>query len=155
MSKELRIKKGDVELGIHFDTTEQLKERLTDYEEIVKIVKERLGVSFEPKKSIRKDLEGICDFEGNHVVFENSPDSPLKKICLVIHAYGPKGATLEEISFGSGVSNPSKKFLTNFSYKKYFRKLERGRYGLSDVGISFVTDEILPELKSGKKNGAN
>ncbi|SHO43600.1 hypothetical protein NSIN_20114 [Nitrosotalea sinensis] len=154
MSKELRIKKGDVELAIHFDTKDQLKERLEDYEEISKIVEERLGVSFESKKAIRKDLEGICDFENNHIVLIKSPSSKVKKVCLVLHAYGPSGATLEEITLSSGVTNPSRNVINNTANKKYFRRLVQGRYALSDKGISFVTDEILPELKGGN-NGTN
>ncbi|MEM3112536.1 MAG: hypothetical protein QXY90_05805 [Candidatus Anstonellales archaeon] len=155
MSKELRIKKGDVELSIHFDTKEQLKERLEDYEEISKIVEERLGVSFESKKTIRKDLEGICDFEGNHVVLIKSPSSKVKKVCLVVYAHGPAGATLEQIAAGSGISNPSRKVINNAGNMKYFRNLAKGKYALSDVGISFVTSEILPELRSEKPNGTD
>lgn len=149
MSKELRIKKDDIELAIHFDTKEQLKERLVDHEEILQIIKERLGVSFESKKAIRKDLEGICDFENNHIVLIKSPSSKVKKVCLVLYARAPSGATLEEISLESGISNPSKNVINNGNNKVYFRKISKGRYALSDKGINFVTSEILPELKSG------
>ena len=148
MSKELRIKKGDdVELSIHFDKPDELKKGLEDYEEILKIVQDKLGVSFESKRTIRKDLEGICDFEGSHVVLIKSPKSQIMKICLVLYAYGPKGSTLEEISMSSGVVNPSSNVISVKGYKKYFRKISKDRYALSDVGISFVTEEILPELR--------
>lgn len=155
MSKELRIKKGDVELSIHFDTKDQLKEGLNDYEEILKIVEERLGVSLASKKIMRKDLEGICDFSGNHIVLIKSPDSQVKKICLALYAYGPSGATLEDMTATTGISNPSSNVLSIKGYKKYFRKLSKGKYALSDIGISSVTDEILPEIKNGKNNGSN
>lgn len=154
MSKELRIKKGDVELAIHFDTKDQLKEGLADYEEISKIIEERLGFSFESKKTIRKDLEGICDFSDNHVVLIKSPTSKVKKVNLVLYAYGPTGATLDEITMSSGVANPSRNVIRNTGSKKYFRSLEKGKYALSDTGITFVTTEVLPELR-GNDNGTN
>ena len=154
MSKEIRIKKGDVELAIHFDTKDQLKDRLADYEEISKIVEERLGVSFESKKIIRKDLEGICDFSDNHVVLIKSPSSKVKKVCLVLYAYGPTGATLEEITMSSGVTNPSRNVIRNTGSKRYFRSLGRGKYALNDVGITFVTTEVLSELR-GINNSTN
>lgn len=153
MSKELKIKKGDVELSIQFDKPDELKERLEDYDEILKIVEERLGVSLEGKRTIRKDLEGICDFENNRVIMIKSPKSKVKKVCLVLHAQGPDGATLEDITRGSGVANPSKNILNNASYRKYFRKLSKGIYSLSDVGITFVTNKILPELRGEKTDG--
>jgi len=145
MSKELRIKKGDIEISISFDTPSELEEQLKDYEKIVEVVKNRLDISFESRR-IRKDLEGICDFDENQVVLIKSPSSKVKKVCLVLYAYGPKGATLEEITLSSGIVNPSRNVLNNTGNKKYFRKLTN-KYALSDKGMSFVTKEILPELK--------
>lgn len=112
-------------------------------------MKDKLGVSFESKK-VRKDLEGICDFDDNQVVLVKSPSTKVKKVCLVLHAYGPKGATLNEIALGSGINNPSRKVINNTGNKKYFRKLSRGKYALSDEGISFVIDTILPELQNNQ-----
>lgn len=78
----------------------------------------------------------------------------MKKICLTLYAYGPKGAILEEMTAATGISNPSRNVLSIAGYKKYFRKLAKGKYTLSDVGISFVTNELLTELKGGNDNGS-
>jgi len=131
-----------------------LKKGLEDYEEILKIVQDKLGVSFESKRTIRKDLEGICDFDGNHVVLIKSPSSKVKNVCLVLYAYGPNGATLEEITLSSGVTNPSRNVIRNTGNKKYFRNLAKGKYTLSDIGITLVTNEILLELRGENKNGS-
>lgn len=155
MSKEIRIKKDNVEFAIYFDTKDQLKERLVDYEDISQIIEERLGVSFESKKTIRKDLEGICDFDNNIVVLIKSPESKLKKVCLVLYAYGPTGATLKEITISSGVTNPSRNVINNTANTKYFRSFARGKYALNDKGITFVTTKVLPELKGENKSGTN
>lgn len=154
MSKELRVKKGEIEIAIQFETTEELQKKLEDFDKILTVVQEKLGVSFESKKIIRKDLEGICDFDNNHVVLIKSPTSKVKKVCLVMYAHGPTGATLDEIALESGISNPSKNVINAGSNKTYFRKLSKGQYALTDKGISFVTSEILPELK-GNGNGTN
>ena len=155
MSKELRIKKGEVEIAIRFETKEQLEEQLNDYDEIVDIVKNKLGVNFESKKTIRKDLEGICDYDDNQIVLIKSPSSKLKKVCLVLYAYGPSGTTLTEITLSSGVTNPSRNVINNTGGKQYFRLIGKNKYALSDKGISYVTETILPELKGEKDNGSN
>ena len=154
MPKELRIKKGEIEIAISFETKDQLEEQLKDYEDIVEIVKNKLGVSFETRK-IRKDLDGICDYDENKVVLIKSPSSKLKKVCLVLYAYGPSGATLEEITLSSGVTNPSRNVINNTGGKQYFRLIKKGEYTLSDKGISFVTETILPELKNVGENGTD
>jgi len=146
LSKELRIKKGDVELSIRFDTPSELKKRLEDFDDITKIVEEKLNVSFETKREVRKDLEGICDFENNQVVLIKPPSSKVKKVCLIMYAHGPEGANLEQITLASGITNPSKNVINNGDNKKYFRRIKSGVYGLSDTGITFVTNAILPEL---------
>ena len=149
--KELRIRKGDIEIAITFDTKEQLEEQLKDYDEIISVVKDKLGVSFESKK-VRKDLEGICDFENNKVVLIKSPSSQVMKVCLVLYAYGPAGTTLKDISLSTGIRNPSRNVLSIKSYKKYFRKISKDKHALSDAGISYITSTIIPELK-GENQG--
>lgn len=152
MSKELRIRRGDVELAIRFDTKEELVERLGDYEEITKIVQEKLGVSLEQKRTTRKDLEGIIEVDNGKLILVKAPKSKVEKVCLVLYAIGSDGATPEEITAISHVPNPSRNILNNGSYKKYFRKIARGKYVLSDVGLSHVTNTILPALRGDSSN---
>jgi len=151
LSKELRIKKDGIEFAIKFDKPNELKEQLKDYEEVIKIVEEELSISFESKKKIRKDLDGICDYENNQVVFIKTPTSKVKKVALIIYAHGPEGANLEQITLSSGIENPSRNVLTAGNNKKYFRKIKTGVYGLTDEGITFVTDTVLPELSENKE----
>ena len=78
----------------------------------------------------------------------------MKKVCLVLYTHGPAGATLQQIAAGSGINNPSRKVINQAGNKKYFRNLSRGKYALSDIGITFITNEILPELRGENKNGS-
>jgi hypothetical protein len=118
MSKELRIKRGEVELAVYFNNKEELIERLSDYEEIIKIIKEKVGDSFEPVKTIRKDLEGIIAFENGKRVLVKAPKTKAGKVCLVLYSIGSDGATPEEISMASHVNNPSRSILHNRYQKK-------------------------------------
>lgn len=156
MPKSVEFSVGSVKLTISFDTPEELKTALGDVEEIKKILKEKLPeASTEPSRVIRKDLEGICDYHDGKLIMLRAPDSKGKKVCLALYAIDADGATPKEIATISHVQNPSNSILHNLSYKKYFRKLTNGKYVLTDVGLSFVTGTILPELKEKEKGGTS
>lgn len=152
MSRELRITKGDVELAIHFNTKEELTEGLSDYEEITKIVQEKLGISLESKRTVRKDLEGIIEVNNGKMILVKAPKLKVEKVCLALHAVGEDGATPSEVAAISHVQNPSRSILTSTVYKKYFRRTPRKKYVLSDQGLYFTTNTIIPELKGDTKN---
>jgi intein/homing endonuclease len=152
MGKSVEFSIGSVELTISFDTVDELKTALGQIEEIKAVLKERLPeASAEVNKTMRKDLEGFFDYHARQLVMLKAPESKAKKVCLMLYAVGAEGATPKEITSVTKVQNPSKNLLHNRNYKKYVRKLSRGKYALTDVGLSFVTDVILPELKKEKK----
>jgi len=155
VDKELRLKRGDVELAIHFNTKEELVEGLADYEEIVKIVHEKLGVSFEQAKRVRKDLEGIIDVDNGIIVLVKVPNTQIGKICLSLYALGSTGGTTEEIAAISHVHDSTRIILNHKDYKKYFRKISRANYVLSDVGLSYVTTKIIPSLREDPNNASD
>lgn len=147
MVKEVVIKHGKIDIVIPFDTVDDLKTKLQDHDDILNVLKQNLGEYLKDSKVIRKDLEGVCDFQDGYVVLLKPQTESVKKVSLVLYAYGPQGATLEEISISSGIQNPSKRVLTNGSSKKYFRKLATGNYALSEDGLNFVVRKVIPELK--------
>lgn len=147
MSKEIVLKHGNVEIVIPFNNADDLKTKLKDHEEILNVIKQNLGEYLNEKKVIRKDLEGVCDFQDEYVVLIKSPSEAVKKVALVLYAYGPQGANLNEISVSSGISNPSKKVLTAGHSARYFRKVSKKNYGLSDSGLTWVIQKVIPDLK--------
>ena len=78
MVKEIRIHRNTVDLTIHFNTVKELEQQLEDHEKIWQIVEKHVGVTSLEKKSIRKDLEGICDVEDNLIILKRNPKSPKK-----------------------------------------------------------------------------
>lgn len=151
MAKSVEFEVGSVKLTISFDTIEQLRTALGQVEEIKKVLKDNLPeASTDVAKIVRKDLEGIFDYHAGQLVMLRAPSSKVKKVCLMLYAVGSEGATPKEMTAVTKVQNPSNSLLHNVSYKKYFRKLANGKYVLTDVGLSFVTDVILPEIKEDK-----
>ena len=154
MSKEIRIKKNDVELIIPFTDNDDLNTKLEECDKIFEIVRNKLGSRIFGEQKMRTDLKGICEFQQDHVVLLKSIKSPTRKVGLVLHAYGPMGATLNEISLSTGIRNPSKDALTAGRTKKYFRKIDKEHYGLSSLGLDWIVNEVLPKIKDEEKNAS-
>jgi hypothetical protein len=146
MSKELRIRRNNVELSFHFETVEELTKQLQNNNEIWQVIEGNLDISFLEKKTIREDLIDICELDGSLIVLKKSPASPLHKVILTLYAYGPNGATVDQISRTTGIEKPSNQILTPGKNKKYFRKLENKKWYLSDKGL-----EITPKIINGLK----
>jgi hypothetical protein len=154
MAKSVEFEVGSVKLTISFNTVEELKAALGQVEEIKKVLKESLPeASTEPSKTVRKDLEGFFDYQDGKLVMVKAPETKVKKVCLALYALDPDGAGVppKEIGRLSRVQNPSNSVLHSPSYKKYFRQLKNGNYVLTDVGLAFVTNEILV-TKEKEKN---
>ncbi len=136
------------ELSIEFSDNKDLEDQLTkiDFEDLAKIVAARLGsVVGEPKK-VRDELNDICDTDGRYMIFKKSPSKKTEKVMLTIYCYGTS-ATVDEIRRTTGISDPSGDVINAGSSVKYFLSLGNKAYGLSDLGIQTVTQEIIPALK--------
>ncbi|MHB8602821.1 MAG: hypothetical protein ACYC6W_03150 [Nitrosotalea sp.] len=148
MSKEIRIHKDKLDLIIRFDTTAELKQRLQDYDEIWKILEEKIGFTSIENRTITKEMEEFCKLQDNTVVLKKIPKSPLHTVILCLYAYGPRGANADEISLSTGIESPSSKIITPTKNKKYFRKLENNGWYLSDDGLKMI-QKIIADLKGG------
>lgn len=138
MSKELKISKNNVDLTIHFEKVDELKQKLEDYDKIWEVVKEKIGTEVIDKRVISSDLNGICQIQDNKVILKKIPKSPLHKVILTVYAYGPIGCTTNEISVSTGIEQVSSKIITPTKNKKYFRKLEDNKWYLSSDGLEMV-----------------
>ncbi len=148
MTKSVELEVGKVKLTISFDTPDELRTALGDLDEIRNILKEKIPeASAEPTKAIRKDLEGIFDYHESKLIMLKTPDTKVEKVCLALYAIDADGATPKEIGIVSHVHNPSQSILHNHTYRKYFRQVRDGKYVLTDVGLDYVTNTILPELR--------
>lgn len=154
MGKTLSFGIGNTTLSISFERPEELKSALVDLEEIRQIIKENFGNSHVgEKKLVRKDLEGSFQYDSDgKLVMTKFPDSKVKKVALALYPYGGSGLTNKEITDLCGVANPSHSVLHDHKYRKYFRKVGKGKYALSDIGMTFVVKNILGENKEESTN---
>jgi hypothetical protein len=77
----------------------------------------------------------------------NTPESKAETVALVLFAYHPEAATIQQIALSSGIRNVASTYLPQKNYKKYWWKTEDGKYVLSQEGLEWVTKKIIPKLK--------
>lgn len=150
---EVRIKTDFGEVVIPYNNIDELREGMKNIEEVVELVNSRVNGIVQ--KEIRKPKPGYEDlysFTADGLVeILKTPDSELKTVIMVLFAYHPKGATIQQISESSGVRQVARKYLSAGSYKKYFVKMSKDNYGLSQEGLEFATSRITPELRGTKQ----
>jgi hypothetical protein len=153
---ELRLKLGrDAELDISFDDEAELADKLAslNLDNISALVQSKAGM-FAPRepRQPKPGLEQIYRFASNGLVeLIKSPKNEPETVGLVLYAYHPEAASIENISASSGVRAVSQKYLSHKGYSAYFERKGRGMYALSQKGIAWVTSKILPDLLSAKE----
>ncbi len=150
---EVRIKTDFGEVVIPYNNIEELENGLKEIEKVVELVSSK-AANIIKKESVQQKtgFEDLFSLTSDGLVeIKKAPDSEVKTVALVLFAYHPNGASTKQISKSSGVGNVSSRILTHSAYKKYFRKLGKKNYGLSQEGLEFVTKEIIPKLRGKEK----
>jgi len=152
---ELRLKLGNTaELDIPFDDEAELSGKLAglNLESISALVQAKAGVFLTKEaRQPKPGLEQVYRFTSNGLVeLIKSPGNEPETVGLVLYAYHPEAASIENISTSSGVKAVSQKYLSHVSYRAYFERKGRGTYALSQKGIAWVTSKVIPGLLTPK-----
>jgi len=145
------IKTSFGELTVEGETLEELIEAVKQIKaehvaSIENVLKEK-GVLVMPPRQIKPTLKSICRFTSSGLVeLLKIPDQKVEAIALVLFAYDPEPATLDQITKSSGVYN-AVDFLTKKQYEKYFKRVKEGTYALTQEGKLWVANHILPKLE--------
>jgi hypothetical protein len=153
---EAKIRLKKIEIVIPFENEDDLNQKLNDLstEKIVKTLEDKFGNII--SKEIRQPkpgLESVYRFTPDGLVeLIRVPSNEPKTVALVLYAYHPESATIEQVSKSSGVKSVSAKYLSHISYRDYFERRSDGTYALSQKGLTWVTTKIIPELLSEPEN---
>lgn len=152
-SFEASIKTKFGELKISFDTKEELEKKLKDAEEFIKTLNSQaraFAITEMQKLAGLGDILMVNTMDGS-VKLLRTPDPEGKRVALVVYGYyciSPNGGTIDQISKSSGVKEVSRRVLTSSVYRKFFMKTGKETYTLSQEGLKWVTEDIVPELRS-------
>lgn len=153
MSKyEARIRTKFGEIVVKFDSVDELKSNTESLES--EAVSDILSKRFESliAKQVRQPKPGfehIYQFTPSGAMEPVTlPDSKADKVAFVLFAYHPEPASVEQVAVSSGIKEVSSDYLTQASYKKYWSKTSEGKYLLSAEGLDWVTQKVIPKIKS-------
>lgn len=148
---EARVKTAFGEIGVNFDTLEELKSNLEalDVNTASEIMRKKFEtvIVIETRKQ-KPGLEKHYNFTPSNLVeLTYIPDALSKPelIAFVLFAYHPEAASTQSISLSSGIRNVTD-YLSQTSYKKIWWKTQDGHYMLSDDGLKLVSSKILPKF---------
>jgi hypothetical protein len=155
MAKYMAVIKTKVgAIIINFDSLEELKSSVESLD--VDAISDVLWKKFEHIiiKEIRQPKPGYEDIyrftpEGL-VEILSTPESKAQTVALVLFAYHPEAATIQQIVLSSGIRNVASDYLSHKNYRKYWWKTEDGKYVLSQEGLEWVIKKIIPKLKPQK-----
>lgn len=142
---------------INFDSLDELKSNIESLD--INTVSDILLKKFEAliikeTRQPKPGCEEIYRFTPEGLVeILSSPESKAETVALVLFAYYPEAATVEQIALSSGIKNVASTYLPHKDYKKYWWKTEDGKYALSQEGLEWVTKKIIPKLRSQKIQG--
>jgi hypothetical protein len=147
---EARVKTRFGEIVVNFDSIEDLKTSIDNLD--ADAVSDAVTKKFEAiiQKEVRQPKPGFEEIyrftPSGMVELIGIPDNKAKTVALVVYAYHPEPASIEQISLSSGIKDVVD-YLTHASYKKYWSKVQDGKYVLSQEGLEWVTTKIVDEFK--------
>ncbi len=145
-SMEFRIKLGNAQVAIPFDSAEELETRLQQLDGIVRVIQRNLPDVLRDEERVKPGLEGVYYLAADQTpVIVRIPAAKVEAIGLAVFAAEPRGLTGSEIEAASRVKNSLKDYVYNKSYKKYF-DARGGKVHLSHEGARWVTEQVIPRL---------
>jgi hypothetical protein len=147
---EARIKAIFGEIVVSFNSIDELKANVAslDTQAVSEVVLKKFEsfIRKEPRQS-KLGLEDVYRFTSSGLVeIMRLPPSKAETVALVLFAYHPEPALIEQIVFSTGIRDVASRYLTNTAYKKFFSKVQGGRYMLSQEGFDSVCTKILPKI---------
>jgi hypothetical protein len=139
---------------INFDSLKELESSVESLD--INAISDVLWKKFESiiVKEIRQPKPGYEDIyrftPDGLIEILNIPESKAETVALVLFAYYPEAATIQQIALSSGIRNVASDYLSHKNYRKYWWKTEDGKYVLSQEGLEWVTKKIIPNLKPQK-----
>jgi hypothetical protein len=146
---ELRLGTRIGDLTIHFDTMSELEERLKELglEEVLTKPRPFEVTGTRQQRQPKTSLQDLYRFTpDDYVELLKTPRKKVETIGLVLFAYDPIAATVQQIARSSGVKNAAD-YLLNKAYTKYFTKNTDGTYSLSQTGKVWISEGIVPKLR--------
>jgi hypothetical protein len=152
---EARVKTKFGEIVFNFNSIDELKSNIDGLD--VSVVSELLSKKFESVivKEIRQPKPGcerIYRFSPSGLVEPiQIPKSKADTVALVLFAYHPEPASTEQVSLSTGIKDVASSYLTHTSYKKFWSKTQDGKYLLTQEGLEWVGQKIIPKLKAASE----
>jgi len=147
---EAKVKTKFGEIVINFDSVEELKTNIEALDTTVvseMVFKKFESVITKQAREPKPGLENVYRFTPSGLVeIIRVPDSKAETVALVLFAYHPEPALIEQVAFSTGIKDVASAYLTQTAYKKFFSKVQDGRYMLSQEGLDWVSTKIVPKL---------
>ena len=147
---QARVKTKSGDIVVNFDSIEELRSNIDSLD--ITAVSDLVSEKFEPilQKEARQPkpgFEGVYRFAPSGLVeLIRVPDNKAKTVAIVLYAYHPEPASIDQISLSSGIKDVID-YLTHASYKKYWWKVQDGKYLLGQEGLEWVTTKIVDEFQ--------
>jgi len=146
---ELRLDTKVGDLTIHFDTMSELEERLKELglEEVLTKPRPFEATLTRQQRQPKAGFEDLYRFTlDDYVELLKTPKKKVETIGLVLFAYDPVAAMVQQIARSSGVKN-AVDYLANKAYSKYFTKNLDGAYSLSQTGKVWISEQVVSKLR--------
>jgi len=148
---ETRIKTNVGEIVIAFDSIDELKKNIEEFD--INVASDVVAKKFESiltrePREAKPGWEQAYRFtpEGKVELLKTPPSAPMT-IGLLLYAYDPEPTSSELILSSTGVKAVS--YVSQTDYKKYFDKTTDGKLVLSQPGRIWVETEIRAKLGIG------
>lgn len=135
--------------SVSFETDEELTDALQRIQEHTREVEETTrNIRPRLRRSPKPGLESAYDFTAEgHVELFHFPPEGIRSVVLTLFAYHPDMVTASEVEAVTGIDDVYNKVLRQTNNKKYFRNKD-GLFGLSQEGIRYFIETVLPTLPS-------
>jgi hypothetical protein len=147
---EARVKTKFGEIVFNYDTLDELKSNVESLD--VNAVSDIMSKKFESvvEKAVREPKPGFEEVyrftDSGLVELIRSPDNKAEVVAVVMFAYHPEPAEIEQIALSTGIKDVASRYLTHSQYKKFWTKVQKDKYGLTADGLEWVTKKIAPGL---------
>lgn len=152
MEKQLRYKKGPIEIIIPFENDENLKKELDSLKNTLKIVDEQIsdiGIQRTPKPGY-EDLYRYN--EDGLIELLKIPPTKLDTIILVMFFQHPTPITTESLVAATGIPTSPQYVGNKKKYGELFSDAGRGQYALQQKALDLAVNKIVPELRKQDKS---